>query len=205
MENILYGNCLTCHKELVIKKNYPKRFCDPACGFKANEFWSTATPKQIIERWRIYFEKNVIKKDGCWDWNGSLRDGYGVLAKGKNSLIGSHRVSYILHNGEIPSQMLVLHSCDNRKCTNPDHLRLGTHSDNNQDMRNRKRAKYVSGENQGSSKLTYNDVVGIKEYLKNKKHGDFAQLSRRFNVSIITISRIYKDKTWRGVPWPNPH
>ena len=98
--------------------------------------------------------------------------------------------------------MLVLHSCDNRKCTNPDHLRIGNHGDNNKDMCNRNRANYVNGENQGSSKLKHNDVVFIKEYLKNKKHGDFMELAKKFNVSLITISRIYKNKTWRSVPWP---
>lgn len=47
--------------------------------------------------------------------------------------IGSHRNAYINAYGEIPEGLHVMHICDNRKCVNPDHLKVGTASDNMRD------------------------------------------------------------------------
>lgn len=67
---------------------------------------------------------------GCWEWTGhKYASGYGVLKVfGKD--VSAHRYSYELHKGPIPEGMSILHSCDNKVCINPDHLRVGTHQEN---------------------------------------------------------------------------
>ena len=49
-----------------------------------------------------------------------------------------HRVSYFLRNGDIPDGMVIRHKCDNKICTNPEHLEIGTPSDNAKDFQKRR-------------------------------------------------------------------
>jgi hypothetical protein len=88
-----------------------------------------------------YLIKNSLlnKLTGCIEWTKKVRpDGYArSWIDGKNYYI--HRISYIVFCGEIPDGLLVCHSCDNRKCLNPNHLWLGTHSENTIDKVNKGR------------------------------------------------------------------
>jgi hypothetical protein len=89
------------------------------------------------------FFKKVLKTDSCWIWVGcKFPSGYGSFSLRKDGLVveqRAHRVSYILHKGDIPKGLFVCHTCDNPACVNPDHLWLGTHQQNNQDKVNKKR------------------------------------------------------------------
>ena len=87
------------------------------------------------------FWSKVKVQDGCWVWTGAKTQGYGVVTLGPRGAgsIRAHRLSYILHKGEIPAGMLVLHQCDNPECTNPYHLELGNNADNMRHVSERKR------------------------------------------------------------------
>lgn len=96
------------------------------------------TPKVITR----VLGKTVIPDDEeheCWEWQGSRTyDGYGHVSVG-GKLFLAHRVLYVVYKGEIPSGLVLLHSCDNRKCVSPHHLRVGTQAENLQDMHNKGR------------------------------------------------------------------
>ena len=140
-----------------------------------------------------------VNKDGpihpvygqCWVWVGcKAGDGYGGFELDSH-LVGSHRVSWMITNGEIPKNLHVLHKCDNKLCVNPSHLFLGTHQDNMRDMVSKKRQAFTRGEKSGNAKLTEYDVRLIRElYTKRSKNFGCVGLSEMFGVSPITISRV---------------
>lgn len=84
------------------------------------------------------FYDRVTKTNTCWIWNGSrLKFGHGNLrVNGKHIL--AHRFSWIVANNREPEN-LILHTCDNPICVNPEHLYDGTHKQNTVDSVDRKR------------------------------------------------------------------
>lgn len=74
---------------------------------------------------------------GCWLWTGSkFPNGYGCFSDrrfDRHRSVGAHRIAWEVWRGKIPQGLFVCHSCDIKACINPDHLFLGTASDNTQD------------------------------------------------------------------------
>lgn len=89
---------------------------------------------------RIVNKIIVDEGAGCWLWQGARTTcGYPVLARGGNTNIRGNRYVYEWVNGPIPEGMVVRHRCDTPLCVNPDHLELGTPSDNMLDRGDRGR------------------------------------------------------------------
>jgi len=81
------------------------------------------------------FFAKVVVGENCWGWLGSTSKGYGQMSSRKRkSPFKAHRLSWVIHNGDIPKGLVVRHSCNNPTCVNPKHLKVGTQKDNADDM-----------------------------------------------------------------------
>lgn len=148
--------------------------------------------RPLAERFR---EKvRIAGPDECWEWLGTItRYGYGVLESSGHQL-RAHRISWMLLYGTIPHELCVLHRCDNRSCVNPDHLFLGTKSDNTHDMIAKGRqAPPRRGERSNLSKLTREDVLEIRRLYPTASG---KSLANRFGVRRSHIYDIVSRRKW---------
>ena len=119
--------------------------CQCACGAPV-----LATSKQLTKGYKrgcdqcqdsgsksplnVRLKKYEIAGDGCWNWTGKRnQNGYGCL-RVDGVYSRAHRVMYFMLNPDADRNLVVMHTCDNPRCVNPAHLRLGTQKDNIMDM-----------------------------------------------------------------------
>ena len=159
---------------------------------KRNERWDNLTDKQKKEEMKKAFFKHVDKTDTCWVWRNANK-GKGKLHYGsftfRRKIYLAHRLSWKLHNGDIPERMWILHKCDNPSCVNPDHLFLGTAMDNQRDKLAKGRCVV--------EKLTIEKVKEIRNKLEMGITS--GRLAKDYGVSATTIHNIKSRKTWRDV------
>jgi hypothetical protein len=149
---------------------------------------------------KMFWERVVTSDDPniCWKWTGAKKPkGYGSLCvreAGVFSTHAAHRLSYLIHTGQPPEKLHVLHRCDNPECTNPKHLFLGTNLDNNRDMNSKGRAVYVRGEASGKTTLTESQAQYI---LDNKGKMLSTSLAKQFNITRWTVQNIWAGRAWK--------
>lgn len=151
-----------------------------------------------------FFDK-IEKTDYCWNFKGANRgNGYGCI-KFNRKVVDAHRISWIIHFGEIPNGLFVCHKCDNRKCVNPDHLFLGTQKDNMSDCRDKHRlvtpigVRFMKGRYPKNTKIPELLAIEIKDVVKNRGIKKLKEIANDFNVPYqyirdISANRILKNR-----------
>lgn len=166
----------------------------------------------------------------CWERNGEPK--YSKIRLGKRRL-QTHRASYAAHNGSVPENMCVLHSCDNPPCWNPEHLFTGTNMDNSQDAIAKGRisrgeqhglltkSKIPTGDNSAwmkhpwrnnpeliprgnQNKASVTNEQTVREIRIRRLNGEMiADLIEKYGISQTQMYRIINGEMWKHVDPPH--
>lgn len=151
--------------------------------------------KSLIMDINQTFWIRVQKTSSCWIWTGVKDiDGYGLAKFYFSREKRAHRLSYEIHFGTIPRGMHVLHKCDNPSCVSPEHIFLGTNIDNIRDMVKKGRNAKGFTNGRGMAKLTNEDIISIRDLLKEKTQKEVAAI---FGMSYSCINGIKTGRSWR--------
>ena len=140
------------------------------------------------------FDKNLeclVNEKGCYICLSlkSMETGYySVIYLRKKWRL--HRLVYTFYTGFIEKDFIIMHSCDNKLCINPEHLVKGTYSDNSRDMCLKERSS--KGEKHYRTILTKEDILYIR-----RKYRSRTDLAKQFNMTRANISKIQLYKTWK--------
>lgn len=204
--------CTFCGKEFQKNPNLTPKQWDKQklCGItcRAAAKVGKPCPKSIRKPLELRFWDHVVTHvDGCWEWLGATHPaGYGLLGRGrtKEGLVRATHVSWKLNTGEdVPKGMMVLHKCDNPPCCNPDHLFLGTHQDNVDDMLKKGREnhsglyrRYRLENNKGKvSQQQIDEIIEKYQDIPKRRHGRVAfteALAKEYGLCKSYITKLVR-------------
>ena len=178
--------CPCCLKRFFKKKNESKKYwetknyCSPKCG-------KLRLPIEEYKQKKLeYILSNTITTEsGCMEWQGYCfqKTEYGQIYLNKRTR-STHTAVWELTKGIVPKGLCVLHTCDNRKCININHLFLGTHQDNADDMTSKNRQ--ARGLKIHCAKLSEKDKNEIIQFINEGI--DCRSIAKKFKISLSSLS-----------------
>ncbi|MBX9857404.1 MAG: HNH endonuclease [Gemmatimonadaceae bacterium] len=143
-----------------------------------------------------FWSKVKKEEGGCWTWQASTNRGYGLFrVDHRKPMAKVHRLSYEWVNGPVPRGLVVMHSCDNKRCVNPAHLTAGPQHENVRQAV--ARGLFQRGVEKPQHKLTEAQVREIRA--RTAAGESMAKLALEFGVSSPTVQSIVHLRKWRHV------
>jgi len=168
----------------------------------SKEFQAIQDPVMKDSLIRRIYEKTLFNpENGCIEWTAKAvhNKGYGKISSSRDiGPLRVHRVVWVLNNGEIPEGLFVMHSCDNPKCCNIEHLSLGTNLENMEDMSNKGRhfSPFKGRKGIDVSNASISDDIAKGIWLSTLKKSEIAKL---FDVTYKVVCDVKYRKTWTHV------
>jgi predicted XRE-type DNA-binding protein len=158
--------------------------------------------ENVSRRFWPKVQKNL--EDECWWWLATVSAGYGSMGiEPGHRTMKAHKVSYILHNGDIEKGLVIRHLCHNKLCVNPKHLKLGTYSDNAKDTALAGRQKFqknpdlVRGENHHMNKYSKELVIAVRLLYETGNYSH-KSLAEAIGVKTSWVSDVM-NRTWKNI------
>lgn len=184
------------------KKVQPCRCCGKSIDFPEPRPGAqrVSRPKFCSDRCRLYSKVDKTPGQGpkgeCWEFQGAKHKfGYGMINRSgmkASEVTTAHAYAWEIENGTVPDSLYVCHRCDNPACCRPEHLFLGTHQDNVDDMVGK--ARNVYGTRHVRAKLTEDDVERILEDSRSAR-----KIAEEYGVSRQLIDGIRSGQRWSHV------
>lgn len=154
------------------------------------------THDQSYQFWtlnRLFRASHDDRETGCRIWDGRLNkeNGYGRIGY-MSKQWRAHRLMYTLMLGDIPKGMELMHSCDNPRCINPNHLTPGTHAQNIAEAYAKGRKFVPQGDRHPRFSFT-------EEQARRIVSSDISasEIAAEFGVSKSSIYRLRNGSTWK--------
>ena len=205
------NRCSKCDREKELKAFFPEKRVKSGVSAECRECNKKRHPRKYrneVDRFWKWYHAHTVKSGECIVWTGYCdRNGNAVIEwEGKGTTVS--RVVYRLSIGDVPDNMLVFHSCMNKRCVRHSHLTLGTKSDlqiklaNNAPtglfnaMHARPEIRRI-GEKHHSAKLN-SDKVRVARHL-HRLGRQIKDIALRFGVSKSAMADAIHGKTWAHV------
>ena len=142
----------------------------------------------------LYARVATEPMSGCWIWEGYARHITPNYLQPEGTYQGKKqrvaRISWVLHNGIIPSGLHVLHRCNNSMCVNPSHLYLGSHRQNMADLKTSDRAR------NSHTKVTKQQLEAARE--QRALGASLATCAQQLGITQKAMSRLFNGRSERS-------
>ena len=149
-----------------------------------------------------FTRKTVSSDSGCIIWVGAVdRTGYGavkIAGRKMNAHVAAWRIA---HGGNpVPVGKLIMHNCECRLCVNPEHLQLGTSSENMKHAHRSGRGQgfVCRGTDRPNAVLTEDLVRQIRSLYVPRVFGA-TRIAKQLGISADAVKGVVQGKTWRHI------
>ncbi|PXX41126.1 MULTISPECIES: HNH endonuclease [Burkholderia] len=155
-----------------------------------------------VELLNFLLSRTQLSPTSCREWLGPIQENGYVKIWYSGTHRWAHRVVYELATGVSPGDLHVLHKCDNPKCINPNHLEIGTRSDNMLDCAIKGRwhteARTSAMRVSRAKKLSPSYVMAIRT--KEQNGESVKSIAKEFGIDCSMVRMIANLKTWVDLP-----